>query len=175
MPRDAIPGRGAGVLDTGPGKLGVLVSYEVFFEDRARDAVRADASVLLVPTNASSYRDAQVPAQEVAAARLRAIQTGRWVVQAAPTGYSAIVDHDGRVLESSSLGPPTVVEGIVQLRSGDTPWTVIGSLPVMALAALGLLFGLVRGKLERRNSRFPDAVAQDEPQESEKTQGGTRC
>ena len=126
MPRDAIPGRGAGVLDTGVGKLGVLISYEVFFEDRARAAVRADASVLLVPTNASSYRDAQVPAQEVAAARIRAIQTGRWVVQAAPTGYSAIVDHDGRVLESTPLGAPAVVEGIVQLRTGDTPWTVSG-------------------------------------------------
>ena len=168
VPRDAIPGRGTGVLDTGAGKLGVLISYEVFFEDRARDAVRADASVLLVPTNASSFRDAQVPAQELAAARIRAIQTGRWVVQAAPTGYSAIVDHDGRVLESTPLGVPAVIEGIVQLRTGDTPWTVIGSLPVMALAALCLLFGLVRGKLERRNSRFPDAVAQEDSQENEK-------
>ena len=145
VPRDAIPGRGAGVLNTGGGKLGVLISYEVFFEDRARAAVRADASVLLVPTNASSYRDAQVPAQEVAAARIRAIQTGRWVVQAAPTGYSAIVDHDGLVLQSTPLGAPAVVEGIVQLRTGDTPWTVIGSLPVMALAAIGLVCGLADG------------------------------
>ncbi len=153
VPRDAIPGRGAGVLNTGVGKLGVLISYEVFFEDRARDAVRADASVLLVPTNASSYRDAQVPAQEVAAARIRAIQTGRWVVQAAPTGYSAIVDHDGRVLESTPLGVPAVIEGIVQLRTGDTPWTVIGSLPVMALAGLCLLFGLVWSRRARRTGR----------------------
>ncbi len=140
------------------------MSYEVFFEDRARDAVRADASVLLVPTNASSYRDAQVPAQEVAAARLRAIQTGRWVVQAAPTGYSAIVDHDGRVLESSSLGPPTVVEGIVQLRSGDTPWTVVGSLPVMALAAIGLVCGLVTGRRRRPGGPRPrqEAIVEDD-------------
>jgi apolipoprotein N-acyltransferase len=143
VPRDAIPGRGAGVLETGVGRLGVLVSYEVFFEGRARDAVRADAAILLVPTNASSYRDAQVPAQEVAAARLRAIQTGRWVLQAAPTGYSVVVDHDGRVLQSSPLGLPSVLRGTVQLRSGDTPWTVIGSVPVMAVAGLGLLLGLL--------------------------------
>ena len=106
-----------------------------------------------MPTNASSYRDAQVPAQEVAAARIRAIQTGRWVVQAAPTGYSAIVDHDGRVLESTPLGVPAVIEGIVQLRTGDTPWTVIGSLPVMALAGLCLLFGLVWSRRARRKGR----------------------
>ena len=75
--------------------------YEVFFPDRARAAVRAGGRVVLVPTNASSYRDAQMPAQEVAVARLRALETGRWVVQAAPTGYSAVIDHRGRVLARS--------------------------------------------------------------------------
>ncbi len=154
VPRDAIAGRGVGVLDTGAGTFGVLVSYEVFFEDRARAAVRADAAILLVPTNASSYRDAQVPAQEVAAARLRAIQTGRWVLQAAPTGYSVVVDHDGRVLQSSPLGLPAVLEGVVQLRTGDTPWTVIGSVPVMAAAGLGLLWGLL---VARRQKRAPSS------------------
>jgi apolipoprotein N-acyltransferase len=130
--------------------------------------VRADAGILLVPTNASSYRDAQVPAQELAAARLRAIQTGRWVVQAAPTGYSAIVDSDGRVLKSSPLGLAAVVEGTVQLRSGDTPWTATGSWPVVALAIVGLLLGLLSKKLKRRNSRFSAEVASVERQESVK-------
>jgi apolipoprotein N-acyltransferase len=90
IPRDAIPGEGAGMVDTPSGRMGVLISYEVFFPERARDAVRAGGRLLLVPTNASSYRDEQIPAQEVAVARLRALATGRWVVQAAPTGYSAI-------------------------------------------------------------------------------------
>src|SRR5205807_9327393 len=56
VPRDARPGRGPGLLRTPAGPLGVLVSYEVFFEDRARAAVGAGGEVLLVPTNASSYR-----------------------------------------------------------------------------------------------------------------------
>ena len=57
--------------------LGVVISYEVFFPDRAREAVRAGGRVVLVPTNAASYRDEQIPAQEVAVARLRALETGR--------------------------------------------------------------------------------------------------
>lgn len=51
VPRDAIPGRGPGRLDSPAGPLGVLISYEVFFPDRARAAVQAGAEVLLVPTN----------------------------------------------------------------------------------------------------------------------------
>ena len=84
VPRDAVAGHGPGRLDTPVGRLGVVVSYEVFFPARARAAIRSGGSVLLVPTNASSYRTRQVPAQEVAAARLRALETGRAVVQAAP-------------------------------------------------------------------------------------------
>ena len=104
VPRDAIAGRGPGVVDTPAGRLGVLISYEVFFPDRGRDAVRAGGRLVLVPTNASSFDDAQVPAHELAVARLRAVETGRWVVQAAPTGYSAVIDHRGRVLVRTGLG-----------------------------------------------------------------------
>jgi apolipoprotein N-acyltransferase len=119
--------------------MGVLISYEVFFPQRARDAVRAGGRVLLVPTNASSYRDAQVPAQEVAVARLRALATGRWVVQAAPTGYSAVIDQRGRVRLQSGLGGQAVLETDVGLRSGRTlavqlgraPWTIAALLALM--------------------------------------------
>ncbi|MDQ4098401.1 MAG: apolipoprotein N-acyltransferase, partial [Actinomycetota bacterium] len=79
VPRDAIAGTGPGVLDTAAGRLGVLISYEVFFADRAQAAVTAGGRLLLVPTNASSYTTSQVPAQELAVARLRAVETGRWV------------------------------------------------------------------------------------------------
>ena len=45
-----------------------------------------------MPTNASSFKTSQMPGQELAAARLRAIETGRTTIQAAPTGYTAVVD-----------------------------------------------------------------------------------
>ena len=73
VPKDAVAGPGPGVLDTPVGQVGTMISYEVFFPDRARSAVRAGARILLVPTNASSYRGDQVPAEEVAASR-----SGRW-------------------------------------------------------------------------------------------------
>ena len=141
VPRDAIPGRGPGRLHTRAGPLGVLISHEVFFPDRARAAVGAGAEVLLVPTNASSYRGRQVPAMELAAARLRALETGRSVVQAAPTGYSAIVSASGRVLRRSPLGPPAVLQEVVARRQGATVYTRVGDAPALLLALLGLMGG----------------------------------
>jgi apolipoprotein N-acyltransferase len=139
VPRDALVGRGPAVLDTPAGKLGVVISYEVFFPERARSAVRAGGRVVLVPTNASSYQDAQVPAQEVAAARLRALETGRWVVQAAPTGYSAVIDQRGQVVSQGGLGGAEVLQAAIDLRTGRTLYVSWGSVPWVLLSCLAMV------------------------------------
>ncbi len=149
VPRDALVGRGPAVLDTPAGKLGVVISYEVFYPDRARAAVRAGGQVVLVPTNASSYRDAQIPSQEVAVARLRALETGRWVVQAAPTGYSAVIDQRGRARVQSGLGGPAVLQASVDLRTGHTLFVALGPAPWVA----GALFALAASWLRPRTVR----------------------
>ena len=100
--------------------------------------------MLLVPTNASSYRNAQIPSQEVAAARLRAVETGRWVVQAAPTGYSAVIDHRGNVRSQGGLGGAEVLQADVGLRTGQTLAVSLGSAPWLGAAALVLLLSLAR-------------------------------
>jgi apolipoprotein N-acyltransferase len=116
--------------------------------------VRAGGRLVLVPTNASSFRDAQVPAQEVTVARLRAIETGRWVVQAAPTGYSAIVDHRGRVRARSGLGRPALLAAEPGLRSGSTVFVVLGSTPWLAAALTFLVVSMM--KVESKQDRFVD-------------------
>ena len=106
----------------------------MFFSDRARAAVRAGAEILLVPTNASSYRTSQVPTQELSAARLRAIETGRVVVQSGPTGYSGVIDDRGRVVTRTTLGRQEIRERTVRLRHGLTPYARTGDAPEVALA-----------------------------------------
>ena len=148
VPRDAIAGNGPGVLPTPAGPLGVVISYEVFFADRARAAVEGGGQLLLVPTNASSYKTGQVPAQELAAAQLRAMETGSEVVQAAPTGYSALVTADGRVTERTGLGRAAVVEGEVRLRRGTTPATRYGEGATTFLALMALVAACTYRKLQ---------------------------
>ena len=157
LPRDAIAGTGPGILP-GPGgeRLGVVISYEVFFGDRSRSALRDGAQVLLVPTNASSYQTSQVPDQEVAAARLRALETGRDVVQAAPTGFSALVAPDGQVSQRSDLGAQQVVTGTVALRRGWTPYVGTGDQPWLLLALACFALPGLAGIASTRSRRHLD-------------------
>jgi apolipoprotein N-acyltransferase len=135
VPLDAIPGHGDGVLHTPAGRLGTMISYEVFFADRGRTATRAGAELLIVPTNTSSYSTSQVPTQEIAAARLQAVAEGRDLVQAAPTGFSAVIDNRGDVLARTSLGARRVLVRDVRLRTGATVYERFGDLPVLCGAA----------------------------------------
>jgi apolipoprotein N-acyltransferase len=121
--RDAIVGTGPAVLDTPAGPLGVVISWEVFFPDRARDAIGNGGEILLNPTNGSSFTGTQVQGQQVSSSRLRAIETGRWVLQAAPTGFSAIVTPGGDVVERTGVSEQRVLHGTVERRTGRT-WAV---------------------------------------------------
>jgi apolipoprotein N-acyltransferase len=148
-PRDQVVGQEPNVLETPTWPLGVVISWEVFFGRRVRTAVNDGAEVMLNPTNGSSYWLTQVQTQQVASSRLRAVESGRWLVQAAPTGFSAIVTPAGDVVALSDLGEQAVVQGRVQLREGDTIAAVTGDLIPLLLAGLLLMAAWV-GRLRSR-------------------------
>jgi apolipoprotein N-acyltransferase len=143
VPLDAIPGHGNGVLHTPAGPLGTLISYEVFYAERGWITTRAGAQLLVDPTNTSSYLTSQVPTQEIAAARLQALAEGRDVVQAAPTGFSAVIDHRGRVLARTDLAVRAVIVRDVALRTGRTIYERVGDLPLLVVSALLVAAGWI--------------------------------
>lgn len=160
IPRDAIPGTGSGMIATPAGRFAVLISYEVFFAGRGRSGVRAGGQMILVPTNTSSYSNGQAPAQEIAASRLQALEEGRYVLQAAPTGYSAVVSPSGVVSHQSALSIPTVIYATVPRLSASTLYEELGDLPVLIGSLLVLLLGWAaaselrpRSSLRRRRTR----------------------
>lgn len=150
VPRDAIAGRSPAFMRTPAGPLGVLISYEVFFGARARSGVRAGGEVLVVPTDDASYRGTQVVGQELAAARLRAVETGRWLVLVSPTGYSEVVRPDGVVEDRTTLSVPAVVRTTVGLRNGRTWFVDLGDKPVVAVAAFLWIMTAVAGSSAAR-------------------------
>jgi apolipoprotein N-acyltransferase len=153
IPRDAISGHGSGMMATPVGPVAVLVSYETFFPDRGRSGVRAGGQLILVPTNTSSYSSEQAPAQEMAASRLQAIEEGRDLLQAAPTGYSTVVDNHGDVLQETPLSVSAVLRATVPLRDGATLYARVGDLPTVLLALCAVLAGWVLAVVERRRER----------------------
>jgi apolipoprotein N-acyltransferase len=150
--RDARAGTMPAVLATPAGPLGVAISWEVFFTGRVRDGVTNGGQVLINPTNGSSYWLTQVQSQQVASSQLRAIETGRWVVQASPTGFSAIVNQNGTVIERTNLGEQRVLQHTVDRRTGTTLATWLGPLPVALLAAAAVVAGWW---VQRRPARRP--------------------
>ena len=139
IPRDAIPGHGPAVLNTPDGKIGIMISFETFFARRARAATREGGRLLIVPTNTNSYANSQMPSQEIATSRLRAIEEGRDLVQAAPTGYSAIIDNQGKVMQRGPLSRRTVLIGNVSLRDGHTIYERFGDLPILIISIASLI------------------------------------
>ncbi len=141
--RDALIGELPGYLDV-PGAVGRVatpISWEIFFPDRTREGVEAGARLVLNPTNGASFSGTIVQTQQVAASRMRAIETGRWVAQIAPTGFTAVVDDHGRVLERSSISERRVIQRDVTLRQGLTIYTRLGNLPALLLAVLLIAAG----------------------------------
>ncbi len=139
--RDANAGTGPAYVDLPDGtRLGVVISWEIFFAGRAREGVEAGGEAILNPTNGASYTGTIVQSQQVASSRLRAIENGRWVVQAAPTGFTAIVDADGNVLQRTAVSEQRVLYAPVELRDGFTWYTNLGDGPF--IVALLALFGL---------------------------------
>ncbi len=142
LPRRHVrPGDGPAVLDTSLGRLGVAISWEVFFTERTREAALHDALVLLNPTNGASYWLTQIQTQQVASSRLRALETGRWLLQAAPTGFSAIIDPEGKVLDRTGVGEQAVRQATVGLRNGQTWATRVGPWPMLAAALVLMVWG----------------------------------
>ena len=150
--RDLRVSRGRGELQVPGvvGKVAVAISWEVFFPDRVREGVRDGGRLVLNPTNGSSFSGTTVQGQQVASSRLRAIESGRWVLQVAPTGFSAAIDDHGRVLERTGVSEQRVIQRRVRLREGLTIYTRAGNAPALALAFLLIVVG---GLWERRLRR----------------------
>jgi apolipoprotein N-acyltransferase len=139
VPHDAVAGSDPAVLDLPDGtRLGVVISWEVFFGGRARDGVRHGAGVVLNPTNGASYSGTILQTQQIASSRLRALETGRWVVQAAPTGFSAFVSPSGDVLDRTAVSERSVIRRTIELRAGQTWYTRLGDAPMIVAMVAGL-------------------------------------
>lgn len=157
-PHDAQPGVKPAVLDTPFGRVGVSISWEIFFDHRARDAIGNGGEVLLNPTNGASYWLTIVQTQQIASSRLRALETGRWVLQAAPTGFSAVISNDGTVRQRTSISEQAVLYDTVELRGGLTIANRVGAWPMLGLSVALVAFAQIL-EVRRRRLAAPDAPA----------------
>ena len=130
-----------GIFDLGERHLGVLICFEIAIDDISRDLVHSGAQVILSQTNNADFGHSDETFQQVAIAKLRAIETGRAVVNDSTVGVSAVFGPDGKTLAQLPTFEPGVMVTRVPLRTGLTPAMAIGAgLDLFInLAALGLI------------------------------------
>ena len=134
IPRDALAGEGPQTLRIGAEQVPVstIICFETKFQGTTRDNVLGDGDeptqLLLTLTNDASFGDTAEPAQHLAQSRLRAIETGRYVVHAAISGSSAFVAPDGSMEQVTEVFTVDSIRKDVPLVSGLTPYLVIGDV-----------------------------------------------
>src|SRR3954447_10991004 len=158
--QDMVAGHGNGLLRGGPVRIGDVICFEVAYDDLVRSSVAAGAQLLVVQTNNATFGYTAETYQQLAMSRLRAVESGRTVVQAATTGKSAVIGPDGRVREETGpLFRAANLVATVPIRSTTTLATRVGAWPEYLLAALALA-GLVVVVIANRRGR---SAASDGP------------
>ena len=139
LPTDFVPGHETVVFDVGQIRLGDVICYEVAFDDLVRSEVQAGANVLSMQSNDATFeRVGEITAesgQQLAMARIRAVEFDRAVVVASTTGYSAIIAPDGRLITSSGTWQQAELEARVPLLTSATLAERAGAWPEWAIVA----------------------------------------
>jgi apolipoprotein N-acyltransferase len=128
--------------------IGVSICFEdAFARDVRRDLPRA---TLLVNVSNDAWFDGSHEAwQHHAIARMRALETGRYLLRATNTGVTSVIGPHGEVLAIAPRFETTVLRAVVKPASGSTPYVFWGDGAALALAALGVGVCLLRGRQRR--------------------------
>ena len=141
QPHNFTAGRRPVVFHVGRIRLGDVICYEVGFDGLVSSEVRAGANLLTVQTNDATFEvDGQrgESLQQLAMARIRAVETDRAVVVASTTGVSAIIAPDGTLVAHTGTWQRAVLESRVPLLSTTTLAIRLGGWPEFLITALTL-------------------------------------
>lgn len=143
---DFTPGDEAVVGALDGGTLGALICYEAIFPDLARRFTERGAGLLVNVTNDGWYGRSSAPHQHFAMAAFRAVENGVFVVRAANTGISGVIDPFGRVRARSALFERTALVHDVVLAEpapgGRTFYARHGDVFAFACLALTAVLAL---------------------------------
>ena len=137
---DFSPGDTGKTFSIGQIMVAPVICYELIDDDLLHQAA-ADSNILAVQTNSATFGMSAESAQQLSITRIRAIEHGRNIASVSTTGYSAIIDFSGNVVEQTSMATADSIRAEIGLIEGQTPrdkagdWALIGVLVALFLVA----------------------------------------
>lgn len=144
-------GKGEGAL-----LAGIAICFDIIFDEQAVAMIDDGAEVILAQTNNADFGRTDENAQQLEIARLRAIETGRAVVNISTVGISEIIGPDGRAIDSIAPYTAGVMVAEVPTFAGQTPALQWGSSIAalwLSLGAAGVLLSVASVTFRSRDER----------------------
>lgn len=156
LQRDYTPGSRPPVVVVNGTALGLAICFDVIYDSVTWDGARRGAQAYIFQTNNADFRGTDENMQQLAFARLRAIEAGRSAVNVSTVGTSQVIGPDGSVTDQAGADQTVARVTTVSLRTGTTPAVLIG--PAVAkiigwgtVSAVAALLLASRGRI--RSSR----------------------
>ena len=148
---DFFSGKGHLPITTDIGKVGILICYEGVFPHITNETVRNGAQVLVNITNDAWFGRSSAPYQHLAFYVFRAVETDRFVLRAANTGVSAVINPRGRITTRTLIFEEAILKGTFSMRDGQTFYVRYGDY--FLLACFVVLIGLITWGISKKEVR----------------------
>lgn len=139
VPRDYTFGTRDPVMTAGDAIAGIAICYDIVDDALFRSMLANNANVIFAPTNNSDFGRTDESIQQLGIARMRAVETGRSVVNVSTVGVSAVIAPDGSDLDRLEPFTAGVMVADVPLSTVVTPASIIGLPLEWALIVMGLV------------------------------------
>ena len=136
--REYTAGTNSPVVDVDSIAVGLAICFDVIYDAVIWEGAADGAEVYMFQTNNADFRGTDENLQQLAFARMRAIETGRSVVNISTVGTSQVIAPDGSTIDQLPEAEPGYMLTEVELRTGLTPAVILGS---------GIQFVLLWGSL----------------------------
>jgi apolipoprotein N-acyltransferase len=149
---DFSPGREPVLVDTPAGRMNAIICFEAVFPELVREFVVGGSQLIINLTNDGWYGNSAAPYQHLAMARWRAVENRRYLLRAANSGISAIIDPAGRVSTSTRLLTKDICLGRFDFVSCRSFYSRRGDLVAILCAiisCLALAWSCVQSRMSR--------------------------
>ena len=123
--------------------IAAYICYEVVYPDFAAEQAR-DTGLLINISNDTWFGHSFGPKQHFQIARMRSLETGRYMIRATNNGMTALINNKGEIVDSIERFKYGVLRGTAKVMTGNTPFMITGSWPILMISSLLIILVIKR-------------------------------